>query len=93
MIQTLFLGKTDYDRLKRRDALPAFVPDVVAAVQAVAGDRGDPAVLGAISEAVLPWREKHTSDELRLADYAIVKETGYPSYLGGPFSFAVRGFD
>jgi 3-hydroxyacyl-CoA dehydrogenase/enoyl-CoA hydratase/3-hydroxybutyryl-CoA epimerase len=93
MIHTLFLGKTDYDRLKRRDALPAFVPDVVAAVQAVAGDRGDPVVLGAISEAVLPWREKHTSDELRLADYAVVKETGYPSYLGGPFSFAVRGFD
>jgi 3-hydroxyacyl-CoA dehydrogenase/enoyl-CoA hydratase/3-hydroxybutyryl-CoA epimerase len=93
MIQTLFLGKTDYDRLKRRDALPAFVSNVVAAVQAVAGDRGDPVVLCAISEAVLPWREKHTSDELRLADYAVVKETGYPSYLGGPFSFAVRGFD
>jgi hypothetical protein len=93
MIQTLFLGKTDYDRLKRKEALPAFVAEVVAAVKAVPGDRGDTTVLAAISEAVSRWREQYCFEELRLADYAVVKETGYPPYLGGPFSFAVRGFD
>lgn len=93
MIQTLFLGKTDYDRWKRNDALPDFVADVVAAVQAVPGDRSDPLVLAAISEAVSPWRNVQSDEALRAADYAVVKETGYPAYLGGPFSFAVRGFD
>jgi 3-hydroxyacyl-CoA dehydrogenase / enoyl-CoA hydratase / 3-hydroxybutyryl-CoA epimerase len=93
MIQTLFLGKTDYDRLKRKDALPSFVADAVAAVKAVPGDRNDGKVLAEISKAISPWLELHSSEELRLADYAVVKEIGYPSYLGGPFSFAVRGFD
>jgi 3-hydroxyacyl-CoA dehydrogenase/enoyl-CoA hydratase/3-hydroxybutyryl-CoA epimerase len=93
MIQTLFLGKTDYDRLKRNNALPDFVAEVVAAVRAVLGEREDPVVLAAISEAVLPWRDGQTDEALRVADYAVVKETGYPPYLGGPFSFAVRGFD
>jgi len=93
MIQTLFLGKSDYDRWKRNNALPDFVADVVAAVRAVPGDRSDPLVLAAISEAVSPWRNVQSDEALRAADYAVVKETGYPAYLGGPFSFAVRGFD
>lgn len=93
MIQTLFLGKTDYDRMARKDALPAFVAEVVAAVKAVPGDSTDQGVLRAISAAVTPWESGHTREELRIADYAVVKETGYPAYLGGPFTFAVRGFD
>jgi len=93
MIQTLFLGKTDYDKWKRNNALPDFIADVVAAVRAVPGDRGDPVVLAAISEAVLRWRNGTSDEALRAADYAVVKETGYPAYLGGPFNFAVRGFD
>ncbi|MBP6441904.1 MAG: hypothetical protein KA252_04585, partial [Sphingorhabdus sp.] len=93
MIQTLFLGKTDYDRMTRKDALPAFVAEVVVAVKAVPGDNTDPAILRSISAAVTPWESGHTREELRIADYAVVKETGYPAYLGGPFTFAVRGFD
>lgn len=93
MIQTLFLGKTDYDRLVRKDALPPFVADVVGAVKAVAGDRNDPAVLNGISATVASWQSVHTREDLRIADYAVVKETGYPAYLGGPFTFAERGFD
>lgn len=93
MIQTLFLGKTDYDRLARKDALPNFVAEVVEAVQRIAGDKNDPAVLNAISEAVAPWRSVHKPEDLRIADYAVIKQTDYPAYLGGPFTFAVRGFD
>lgn len=92
MIHTLFLGKTDYDRLVRKDALPSFVGEVVAAVKAVQGDKTDHAVLDAISAAVVPWQPGHSREELRIADYAVVRETGYPAYLGGPFNFAVRGF-
>jgi 3-hydroxyacyl-CoA dehydrogenase/enoyl-CoA hydratase/3-hydroxybutyryl-CoA epimerase len=93
MIQTLFLGKTDYDRMARKDIVPDFIAEVVAAVQAVPGDRKDPAVLAAINAAIVPWRGAHGDEERRMADYAVVKETGYPSYLGGPFTFAERGFD
>jgi 3-hydroxyacyl-CoA dehydrogenase / enoyl-CoA hydratase / 3-hydroxybutyryl-CoA epimerase len=93
MIQTLFLGKTDYDRLMRKGALPPFVTDVVDAVKDVPGDRNDPAVLRAISAVVRPWLSTQNPEELRIADYAVVKETGYPAFLGGPFTFAVRGFD
>lgn len=93
MIQTLFLGKTEYDRLVRKDALPCFVAEVVDAVRRVPGDRSDPAILNAVSEAVIAWQSSHSREELRMADYAVVKETGYPAYLGGPFTFAARGFD
>ncbi len=92
MIQTLFLGKTDYDRMIRKDASPPFIADVIAAVNAVPGDRDDPAVLSRISAAVAPWQSAHSAEALRIADYAVVKETGYPGFLGGPFTFAVRGF-
>ena len=131
MIGTLFLGKTEFERLKRKNATPAFVAPVVAAVRAIveqasddaealaaAGfvnaarsrvapvrDRAAPgywidsagddprraeafAVLDRIAEAVAPWAAGHTSAELQVADYAIVSETGYPAYLGGPFAFA-----
>jgi len=92
MIQTLFLGKNDYDRLKRKDALPACVADIVAAVAAVKGDRNDAQVLTAISKAVEPWRAQLSYEQRRLVDYATVRETGYPAYLGGPFTFGERGF-
>ncbi len=93
MIQTLFLGKTDYDRLARKGMLPDFVTEIAAAVGAVAGDRNDPDVLAAASTAVAPWQASLTPEERRIVDYAVVKETGYPAYLGGPFTFAERGFD
>jgi 3-hydroxyacyl-CoA dehydrogenase/enoyl-CoA hydratase/3-hydroxybutyryl-CoA epimerase len=123
MIQSLFLGKTDHDRLKRKDQLPAFVADAVAAARAaiavepgellgragLAG-QGEPlrtrahkgywldtadgadarASLMRIGAAVAPFGAGLSADERRLVDYAIIRETGYPAYLGGPLTFAVR---
>ena len=62
----------------------------------VEGAEADPrqevslAVLQRISEAVSPWAGKHTPEELRMADFVVVRDTGYPAYLGGPFAFAAR---
>ena len=91
MIQTLFLGKTDHDRHVRKGGLPAFIGEAVAAVQAVGSDFGDPAVLTQISDVVAPWADAAAKD-LRMADYAIVAATGYPAFLGGPFTFRRSGF-
>ncbi|MGA2043270.1 MAG: enoyl-CoA hydratase-related protein [Roseiarcus sp.] len=134
MIATLFLGKTEFERLKRRNATPGFVEEVVAAARAVverasdaaealaaagfvnaAGSRAAPvrdraapgywidgapddprraealAVLDRIAEAVAPWAAGRTTAELRVADYAVVSQTGYPAYLGGPFAFGASG--
>ena len=87
MIQTLFLGKTDYDRAARKGELPAFVAEVVSAARAASGDYADPAVLARISAAVEPWRAANTAEALRMADYAVVKDAAYPAYLGGPFTY------
>jgi 3-hydroxyacyl-CoA dehydrogenase/enoyl-CoA hydratase/3-hydroxybutyryl-CoA epimerase len=46
MIATLFLAKTDYERLRRKDALPTFVTAIVRATRAAAG-REDAATLAA----------------------------------------------
>jgi 3-hydroxyacyl-CoA dehydrogenase/enoyl-CoA hydratase/3-hydroxybutyryl-CoA epimerase len=131
MIQTLFLGKTDYERLSRKSQMPGFVTEVIAAARSaieevdigadalaavgfsraglarvapvrqatlpgywVTGDGDDPrkrqalALLQRISEAVAPWSANRSHEELRIADYAVVRELGYPGYLGGPFTFA-----
>jgi 3-hydroxyacyl-CoA dehydrogenase/enoyl-CoA hydratase/3-hydroxybutyryl-CoA epimerase len=129
MIQTLFLGRVDYERLERKGQLPVLVGKVVAAVRAVldrektdtealaaAGfeglhaDRAEPlrqreqsgcwidgddpraarslAILKQIHDAVAPLAEGCSAEELRVADYAAIRQTGYPSYLGGPFAFA-----
>jgi 3-hydroxyacyl-CoA dehydrogenase / enoyl-CoA hydratase / 3-hydroxybutyryl-CoA epimerase len=130
MIQTLFLGKTDYERLNRRGQIPGFVAEVIAAARLIVdeanigadalaavgftgtdlprvapvrqttlpgywviGDDGDPrrtkalALLERISEKVAPWTANRSHEELRIADYAVVRELGYPGYLGGPFAF------
>ena len=59
MIQTLFLAKTVYDRLARKDALPRFVGDGVAAVQS-ALSRLDRDVLSAagFSKEAVPRRAR-----------------------------------
>jgi 3-hydroxyacyl-CoA dehydrogenase / enoyl-CoA hydratase / 3-hydroxybutyryl-CoA epimerase len=131
MIQTLFLGKTDFERLNRKSQMPGFVTEVIAAARSaieeadigadalaavgfsrvglarvapvrqatlpgywVTGDGDDPrrrkalALLRRISEAVAPWSASRSKEELRIADYAVVRELGYPAYLGGPFAFA-----
>jgi 3-hydroxyacyl-CoA dehydrogenase / enoyl-CoA hydratase / 3-hydroxybutyryl-CoA epimerase len=131
MIRTLFLGKTEFERLKRKNAIPGFVAQVVDAARAVvekasedaealaaAGfvntarsrvapvrDRAAPgywidsavedprrakalAVLDRIGQAVAPFAAGRTPTELQIADYAIVRETSYPAYLGGPFAYA-----
>jgi 3-hydroxyacyl-CoA dehydrogenase/enoyl-CoA hydratase/3-hydroxybutyryl-CoA epimerase len=88
MIQTLFLGKTDYDRATRKGLVPDFIAEVVAAARAAAGDFEDPGVLARISHAVERWSAGTSAENLRMADYAIVEETGYPGYLGGPFTYA-----
>jgi 3-hydroxyacyl-CoA dehydrogenase / enoyl-CoA hydratase / 3-hydroxybutyryl-CoA epimerase len=133
MIQTQFLGKTDYDRRAKRQALPAFIAEVISAVQTVLdqskseasalaaagftktgvheskpvrdramlgywvdGAGNDArrtavrAVLDRINSAVAPWAGAHSAEDLRVADYAIVQSTGYPVYLGGPFSLRLR---
>ena len=46
MIQTLFLGKTDYERLKRAGTLPGFVAEVEAAARAALEAVGDDPALG-----------------------------------------------
>lgn len=86
MIQTLFLGKTDYDRLARKEALPAFIAEVVDALRGLADGWDDGAVRARAFDLVAPWAESHSDAELRMADYAVVAELGYPSFLGGPFA-------
>ena len=46
MIQTLFLAKADYERLKRADALPDFLAEVEAAARAALEAVGDDLALG-----------------------------------------------
>jgi len=49
------------------------------------------AVLQEISAAVTPMMARLSIDEQRLADYAAIRDAGYPAYLGGPFAFLGRG--
>jgi 3-hydroxyacyl-CoA dehydrogenase / enoyl-CoA hydratase / 3-hydroxybutyryl-CoA epimerase len=84
MIQTLFLGKTDYDRASRKGELPDFIADAVAAVKAAGPD------LEAINEAIAPWIDK-PFESRRMADYVMLSQAGYPYWLGGPFTFRERG--
>lgn len=124
MIQTLFLAKTEYDRLRRKEALPAFIDTIVLAArtaidaEAVEGQVQAAGLGGAlapvrsrsargywidspdandvkvrfdrISKAIVSNAAGLNDAERRLADYAIVAATGYPSYLGGPIAFAER---
>jgi 3-hydroxyacyl-CoA dehydrogenase/enoyl-CoA hydratase/3-hydroxybutyryl-CoA epimerase len=128
MIQTLFLGRVDYERLERKRQLPELVEQTVAAVRTVldraetdvealaaAGFEGlggarvaplrererpgywidgdDPravralAIMKQVHEVVAPLAVGRLPEELRVADYAAVRQTGYPGYLGGPFAF------
>ncbi len=128
MIQTLFLGRVDYERMERNSELPDVVGKAVAAVRMVldrakadagalaaagftghVGQSASPlrererpgywvesddaraaralAVLRDIRDAVTPLAEGRAAEELRVADYAVIRQTGYPGYLGGPFSF------
>jgi len=93
MIQTLFLGKTDYDRMARKGSLSDDIPAIVNAVKSVAGDKADEATLRAICAVVTPLGTSLSFEERRMADYACVSQAGFPAFLGGPFTFAVRGFD
>lgn len=128
MIQTLFLGRLDYERMERKAELPDVVGKAVAAVRMVldrakadagaltaagfsglGGQSPSPvrererpgywvesedaragralAVLKDIRDAVVPLAAGRSEEELRVADYAVIRQTGYPGYLGGPFSF------
>ena len=93
MIQILFLGKTDYERAARKGNLPDAIPAIVAAAKSVAGDKSDAETLKAISAAVAPLGSAFSFEEKRMADYACVAQAGFPAFLGGPFTFAERGFD
>jgi 3-hydroxyacyl-CoA dehydrogenase/enoyl-CoA hydratase/3-hydroxybutyryl-CoA epimerase len=127
MIQTLFLGRVDYERLERKQQLPDLVGATVAAVlgelersrdhasalaQAGFAGLGEAApvamrpmpgywidgdgqsataareALARIGAAVAPLGEGRSDEDLRVADYAAVRQAGYPGYLGGPFAFA-----
>ncbi|MGD4056798.1 hypothetical protein QT595_22540, partial [Xanthomonas citri pv. citri] len=48
------------------------------------------ALMQRISQAVLPLTFDLTAEQLRVADYAVVRELGYPAYLGGPCAFGQR---
>jgi 3-hydroxyacyl-CoA dehydrogenase/enoyl-CoA hydratase/3-hydroxybutyryl-CoA epimerase len=130
MIQTMFLGRTDHDRLSKSGGLPTFVSDYVAATRAALEAGGaDDNLLAAIgftrpglprvpplrrrtragywlheadedlrhqraldlmqrlSTAVVSLARDLTPEQLRIADYAVVLELGYPAYLGGPGAF------
>ncbi len=93
MIQTLFLGKTDYDRAARKGALPAIIIKAVEAANGVAGDATDVDTIKSIAAAVAPFGLNQTPEILRMADYALVSQRGFPAYLGGPFTFLARGFN
>ena len=48
------------------------------------------AVLKRIHDAVAPLAVGRTDEDLRVADYAAVRQAGYPAYLGGPVRLPVR---
>src|SRR3546814_20219936 len=86
MVQTLFLGKTDYDRHARKETLPAFLAEVVEALAPLKGQWGDAAARASAADAVAAWAAGQRDEELRMAAYAVVTQLGYPAYLGGPFA-------
>jgi 3-hydroxyacyl-CoA dehydrogenase/enoyl-CoA hydratase/3-hydroxybutyryl-CoA epimerase len=86
MIQTLFLGKTDYERHARKETLPGFIADVVEALRPMGTNWADPALRVQAAARIEPWAGAHSESDLRMADYAVVSQLGYPAYLGGPFS-------
>jgi hypothetical protein len=43
-----------------------------------------------LSTAVVSLARDLTPEQLRIADYAVVLELGYPAYLGGPGAFGRR---
>lgn len=130
MIQSLFLGKSDYERLAKRAQLPKFIVDVVETVRAVVAAHADDAnalaragfsvgmpasipartragpgywldetgaaqrqtqlVLEDIGANIASFAAVLSADEQRLADYAAIRDAGYPAYLGGPFAFRRR---
>ena len=128
MIQTMFLGRVDYERLERRQQLPEIAAATVAGVReildgakadadalAAAGFAGqgsaEPvrsrarkglwiesddaraqralAVVRRIGQATARLAEGGSKEDLRVADYAAVRQAGYPAYLGGPHAFVV----
>jgi 3-hydroxyacyl-CoA dehydrogenase / enoyl-CoA hydratase / 3-hydroxybutyryl-CoA epimerase len=126
MIQTMFLGRVDFERLERKQEVPDLVERTVSAVSAVMSEpSGDAPALAAagfkspvsaeiarervrpgywvesddpqarralaalrrIHDAVAPLAVGRMDEDLRVADYAAVRQAGYPAYLGGPFAF------
>ena len=133
MIQSLFLGKSDYDRKARRGEIPEFIPTVISAIRAELSNHTAQASLlaragfsGLSDEPQMPVRMQARSgywlddgqadstagaaraaiericgvlepmaarlseEERRLADYAAIRDAGFPAYLGGPFAFRER---
>lgn len=80
MIQTLFLGKTDYERAVKRGTLTPALTSAIATLKPLA------TTLPALLAAAARLRDGLTDAEQRMADYALVAEAGFPAYLGGPFA-------
>jgi 3-hydroxyacyl-CoA dehydrogenase/enoyl-CoA hydratase/3-hydroxybutyryl-CoA epimerase len=120
MIQVLFLGKTDYERAVRKQAVPVVVADAIAALTPLIKNKSgmlqkagfgaatgkmparhrtgrgywvDSKDAGEEREAIdtILAQARHlapglSSEERRMADYALVVGAGFPAYLGGPFA-------
>jgi len=120
MIQVLFLGKTDYERAVRKQAIPVVVADAIAALTPLIKNKSvvlqkagfgaatgktparhrtgrgywvDSKDAGEEREAIdtILAQARHlapglSSEERRMADYALVVGAGFPAYLGGPFA-------
>lgn len=129
MIQTMFLGKQDYERAVRKQAIPdgvalaiaeltpiiarqvTSVPELAMAglhvanaprpapVRQRAGKAlwidGEGQEHAAAREGLAPILSRAadlapvlSKEEMRMVDYALVTQAGFPAYLGGPFARA-----
>jgi 3-hydroxyacyl-CoA dehydrogenase/enoyl-CoA hydratase/3-hydroxybutyryl-CoA epimerase len=69
----------------RAHTLPGYWLDENGAAQ-----RQTQLVLDEISASLASFAAVLSSEEQRLADYAAIRNAGYPAYLGGPFAFRRR---
>ena len=86
MIRALFRGKIDYEKLRKRDAVPPVFDFLLQAVRTLHATCPVPHVLQPQLEALADVHRVSLSEpERRAADYILVTQGGLPAYLGGLF--------